>query len=249
MIGKKSVKSFYEDPATVLQYDAKRFGGVGGNYIDQTEKKCLFEAASKLPTGSKVLEVAPGTGRFCIQLAKMGYQLTVIDSSQEMLDIIATKASEEDVGIECLCQDAAHLNFANDSFDMVFALRFLWHYKEYDHFLKEMVRVLKPGGVLLVDFHNIYSLRLLIHPIANLFVKSILLPAARAHDSIRNTAVDILETKWRFFFPYLLYRKMPSVVVRILIIIEQFMSRIGVTKRCGSVFYITGRKRDEHATT
>src|ERR1700722_18476914 len=57
--------------------------------------------ASQLPEGSSVLEVAPGPGYFCIELAKLGtYSITGLDLSHTFVKIASQKASEAGVLVD-----------------------------------------------------------------------------------------------------------------------------------------------------
>src|SRR5215813_3494196 len=50
------------------------------------------ELASRLPTGSAVLEVAPGPGYLAVELARRGYTVTGLDISQTFVDIATRNA-------------------------------------------------------------------------------------------------------------------------------------------------------------
>src|SRR5580658_608594 len=57
--------------------------------------------SSQLPHGSAVLEVAPGPGYFCIELAKRGsHTITGLDISNSMVKIATKKAAEADVKVD-----------------------------------------------------------------------------------------------------------------------------------------------------
>lgn len=53
-------------------------------------------------------------------------------------------------------QDALNLPFADESFDAVVSFETIEHVNEVDHFLEEMKRVLKPGGLFICSTPNIY---------------------------------------------------------------------------------------------
>jgi ubiquinone/menaquinone biosynthesis C-methylase UbiE len=109
--------------------------------------------ANRLPQGSAVLEVAPGPGYFCIELAKLGsYRITGLDLSHTFVKIASKKAVEAGVQIDFEQGSASALPFHNNSFDFLVCRA---AFKNFGHpvpALQEMCRVLKPGATgLLID--------------------------------------------------------------------------------------------------
>jgi ubiquinone/menaquinone biosynthesis C-methylase UbiE len=103
--------------------------------------------SKELAPGSAVLEVAPGPGYFCIELARRGsYDITGIDISHSMVRIAATKAAE--AGVEASFQQgsASNMPFAANSFDFLLCRAAFKNFAKPLEALKEMCRVLKPGG-------------------------------------------------------------------------------------------------------
>lgn len=75
----------------------------------------------KLPVGSSILDVACGTGRHSIELAKRGYQVTGVDISSGMLFEAKKAAAESNVNVEWIQSDA--VNFTSiKPFDGVICL-------------------------------------------------------------------------------------------------------------------------------
>jgi demethylmenaquinone methyltransferase/2-methoxy-6-polyprenyl-1,4-benzoquinol methylase len=103
--------------------------------------------------GDRVLDIAGGTGDLSLGFApKVGKTGRVVhtDINEAMLREGRTRLLDKGVVLPTLVCDAEHLPFADASFDLVsvaFGLRNMTH---KDVALKEMCRVLKPGGRLLV---------------------------------------------------------------------------------------------------
>jgi demethylmenaquinone methyltransferase/2-methoxy-6-polyprenyl-1,4-benzoquinol methylase len=101
--------------------------------------------------GSRVLDVACGTGDLSLTLFDItGAQVTGTDFCRPMLDIAVRKALAQGGKIKFVEGDALALPFREDSFDAVtigFGLRNL---AVLDVGLKELLRVLRPGGCLAV---------------------------------------------------------------------------------------------------
>ena len=114
--------------------------------------------------GDRVLEVGPGTGYYALNTARWiepGGKLDVLDLQQEMLDHVARRAAEEGIGnVVPTGGDAQGLPYPDDSFDAAYLTVVLGEVPDQEQALRELKRVLKPGGRLVVgevfpDFHMI----------------------------------------------------------------------------------------------
>ncbi len=108
--------------------------------------------------GKNVLEVGAGTGRDSFKLTDHGANVFMLDYAAGSLKIIKEIAVEEKVDVNMIGGDAFRLPFDDGSFDVVFHQGLLEHFRENDalRLLKENVRVLKKGGLLLVDVPQRY---------------------------------------------------------------------------------------------
>jgi ubiquinone/menaquinone biosynthesis C-methylase UbiE len=103
--------------------------------------------AGGLPKGGAVLEVAPGPGYFCIELAKLGdYRITGLDISRTFVEIASQKAREAGVTVDFQQGNASRLPFPNDTFDFLLCRAAFKNFGQPVRALQEMCRVLKPGG-------------------------------------------------------------------------------------------------------
>lgn len=101
-----------------------------------------------------VLDIATGTGRLPLILARNARfrgHVIGLDASRRMLNVARHKIDAEhfESFITLICQDAMRLPFPNASFDVVTCLEALEFMPEPRGVLTEMVRVLRPGGLLL----------------------------------------------------------------------------------------------------
>lgn len=99
-----------------------------------------------------VLEVAIGTG-LNLPLYPEAVRLTGVDSSPAMLDAAATRAAGLGLTPRLLTGDAHALPFGPASFDTVVCTWALCGMADERRALAEMVRVLRPGGSLLLADH------------------------------------------------------------------------------------------------
>ncbi len=115
--------------------------------------KAYTIGVSGATTGHKVLDLAGGTGDLAQAFAKkVGPQGLVVhtDINEAMLSAGRDRLTNEGMILPTTLCDAEHLPFADNSFDIVsvaFGLRNMTH---KDQALREMCRVLKPGGRLMV---------------------------------------------------------------------------------------------------
>jgi SAM-dependent methyltransferase len=103
------------------------------------------------PANLKALEVGGGSGRDSAALAKAGAQVTVVDYAQQALRTIRNVLDRANKPGKLVRADGFQLPFPDNTFDIVFHQGVLEHFREPEPFLRENVRVLKPGGLLLVD--------------------------------------------------------------------------------------------------
>jgi ubiquinone/menaquinone biosynthesis C-methylase UbiE len=103
--------------------------------------------SGEIPQGSAVLEVAPGPGYFCVELAKLGsYVIAGLDLSHTFGRIAAKKAAEAGVKVDFKQGSASNLPFPSGSFDFLLCRAAFKNFAQPVLALQEMCRVLKPGG-------------------------------------------------------------------------------------------------------
>lgn len=99
------------------------------------------------------LDVGCGTGVLAARLSAAGYQMTGVDPSAGMLEVMRARAP----GVRAVQASATELPFEDGRFDLVLTVAVLHHIAEPDAVrgsLAEMVRVTRPGGRILVWDHN-----------------------------------------------------------------------------------------------
>jgi ubiquinone/menaquinone biosynthesis C-methylase UbiE len=111
---------------------------------------------------NKILDIGGGPGRYSIELAKLGNEVTLFDLSNENLNYAEKKASEEKVKIkEYVNGNACDLsNFANNTFDLTLLMGPLYHLIDKDQRMKaisESIRVTKKEGYLVFAFISKYA--------------------------------------------------------------------------------------------
>jgi ubiquinone/menaquinone biosynthesis C-methylase UbiE len=128
-----------------------RFAPVAANYARakfHTSSERLREVvdlAQPKPT-DVALDVATGTGNTALALAPFVTRVVGVDLTTEMLDQARRVTRERGVtNAEWVLGDACRLPFADDSFDLYTVRAAPHHFHDFDAFLTEALRVLKPG--------------------------------------------------------------------------------------------------------
>jgi D-alanine-D-alanine ligase len=124
---------------------------------DITQKEVdIFIAAVDMAKDSRILDLCCGQGRHAMELAKRGYVNVVgLDRSHYLINRARKINKTNGLNIIFKEGDARKLPFANDNFDFVLIAGNSFGYfdsdKEDIRILKEVMRVLKPHGKLLID--------------------------------------------------------------------------------------------------
>ena len=150
---------------------AKAYKGMGmeggiARWYDKTTRKdmpAVRELAAKIagmvPAGGTVLEVAPGPGFLSIELAKRGLDVQAVDISETFIEIARKNAAEEGANVVFMRGNAAELPVIKESVDFVVCRAAFKNFTEPVKAMREMLRVLKPGGTaMLIDMRRDVSI-------------------------------------------------------------------------------------------
>ena len=103
-----------------------------------------------------VLDVGCGPGFFSVLLARLGYEVTAVDYTENMLAEARKNATHYGVDIDFRRMDAQKLDFEDGIFDLVISRNVLWNLEQPEQAYREWLRVLKPNGTLMNFDGNFY---------------------------------------------------------------------------------------------
>ena len=114
-------------------------------------RKAAEVVAGQVAAGASVLEVAPGPGYLAIELAKLGpYRVAGLDISKSFVQMATANAMGAGVAVTFHHGDAARMPFDPESFDFIVCRAAFKNFAAPVQALREMHRVLKPGGRALI---------------------------------------------------------------------------------------------------
>ncbi len=144
--------------STVKAYKGLPMEGVIASWYAKTTFKDLNrhktmakQMVGKIPANGKVLEIAPGPGYFCIELAKLGnFQITGLDVSKSFVQIADRNAKQAGLLIDFREGNASAMPFKDNSFDFTFCQAAFKNFSDPVKAIAEMYRVLKPKGTAVI---------------------------------------------------------------------------------------------------
>ena len=148
-----ATRRYYD--AFAARYEARRGGNVPGGYHDMLDD---LEIGFLRPfaNGREVLEVGCGTGLLLERIADFASRAVGLDLSPGMLERARARGLDVHEG------SATDLPFEDASFDVACSFKVLAHVEDLDRALNEMLRVIRPGGVVVAELYNRRSLRALV---------------------------------------------------------------------------------------
>lgn len=133
-----------------------------------------IELCERYGSGKDVLECGCGTGLILDRVARFARRAAGIDLSPGMLELARGR------GLDVREGSVTALPFDDASFDVTCSFKVLAHVPDIGKALAEMARVTRPGGVVLAEFYNPWSLRGLAKRLG---------PAGKISDRTRESAV------------------------------------------------------------
>jgi len=164
-------------------YERSAFGEAGLTYIGDRESNAVMSALANFEVG-RVLDAGAGTGRLSRLFTRHGWRVTALDVSTEMLERLASELPNCQTVHGALGQ---RLPFDDASFDAVVSMRVLKYVDQMQTAVDELARVLRPGGVAILEFANARSAARFGYPGAPIRFVTV----DEAHSMMRRSGLDV----------------------------------------------------------
>jgi len=128
-----------------------------GQITDALEQQLLFELLGSV-TDKILLDVGCGDGALASDLARRGAIVTGLDADPAMIVAARRRTASEATQLRLIDGQAERLPFDNATFDCVLAVTVLCFVRDAERAIAEMVRVLRPGGRLVIGELGRWSL-------------------------------------------------------------------------------------------
>lgn len=217
-------------------FDSDRFGSLFGKSLALKEMRTFLDMIEE-PGSKKILDAGGGTGRLAIPLAQEGGQVTILDTSLEMMSIAREKARADDRDINLVCGSVVELPFEDFSFDWVLSSRVIMHVVDWEKAVREFCRISKRGVIF--DFPPLFAFPALVVPL--LMFKKIFHPQTqhyhviheqRVHRELMKQGFEVVALDKRFFLPIGLHRKINNPTVSSML--EKMFKKLQFTALLGA---------------
>jgi ubiquinone/menaquinone biosynthesis C-methylase UbiE len=158
MIFKRIRNSWHKLMANQLRHPSGLLATLTGNKMN-TANESLYQLvlnSLRVEDNDHLLEIGFGNGKFFQELyAKANnLQITGIDLSHEMVTQAVKNNAElyESGSLKVKVASSEHLPFDDNSFDIIFCINVIYFWEMPEQHLKEIYRVLKPGGMFYTGF-------------------------------------------------------------------------------------------------
>lgn len=123
---------------------------------DQLIMVGLVMRAMKLPPGARILEFGAGWGNTAVNLARMGYKVTVVDIEQRFLDIVKGRSSGFQENIEIVQGDFSVIDQLTGRYDAILFKECFHHCVDHQRFVASFSSRLSENGLVCFAGEPIY---------------------------------------------------------------------------------------------
>jgi len=157
---KEKIIKEYQTKELVDNFDETRSEFIFNKKKHEYETEILNRILKAQKSTPKVLDVACGTGRLLKEVLNAQEKIDYIglDTSKQMVAKIKERKLElkKEQHIKFVIAEANKMPFSDNKFDVTYTYHLLWHLTnaQQEEIIKEMIRVTKPEGIILIDILN-----------------------------------------------------------------------------------------------
>ncbi len=132
-------------------------------YIKAPFRKVEKEIIKNLNPDSNILDLGCGSGRFSINTAQLGLNVTGVDIASDVIEAAKRRAFDLKLkNVNFIVSDMTSLPFKNDTFDYIFCPRFSINavatFEKRKKAVEEMIRLVKNDGTVFIESFNKFYL-------------------------------------------------------------------------------------------
>jgi ubiquinone/menaquinone biosynthesis C-methylase UbiE len=142
----------YQDPNQAQNY-SEFLNSADGETQKRVVLDIVLNSLKDAQAGAKILDLGCGPGWLSYELTQQGYKVEGCDAAKAQIDL--AKKNHPDINFQ-LADPQIKLPYADNEFDVVVAILVICDMKDQPAALKEISRVLKPGGKLINMIPNPY---------------------------------------------------------------------------------------------
>jgi ubiquinone/menaquinone biosynthesis C-methylase UbiE len=149
------------DAKSIFWSDTYQRNDAHGVIVRQRQATALkYIDELSLPKTARVLEIGCGAGFLAIALTQRGFVVEAVDHAPAMIKLTQRHAEQASVDdrIRASIEDVHELSFEDESFDIIVALGVVSWLHDLKKALVEIVRVLKPGGYVVLNTGRAHAL-------------------------------------------------------------------------------------------
>ncbi|BBK32344.1 ubiquinone/menaquinone biosynthesis C-methylase UbiE [Stella humosa] len=128
---------------------APNFNSAASHVKHQSAWRDVFAAAIPCPPRRSCLDLGTGTGACALALAANGHEVTGLDGAAGMLAEARRAADNQGITVTFVEGDVDQPSFPEAAFDVVSARNLFWTLPDPDRTIREITRLLRPGGIFL----------------------------------------------------------------------------------------------------
>ena len=233
------------DIETASDAYAGRFRGPVGAFLLQVQREKLFSLLGETRS-LRVLEVGGGHGQLTEALLDAGHEVVVHGSTSDALVRVESLKRRFVERLGTVVSEIEHIPVADQSFDVVIAIRLLPHMENWPEVVREMMRISKtmivfdyaPAGSFNVLYPLLFKIKKKVERNTRTFLR---FSAKEVEQTLAANGWKAAGERRQFFLPMVFHRwaKSPAISLKL----ERFFDALGLTQLLGSPALVAARKQ------